>query len=509
MNLHTNETNETNKTNKTTKTNETNKTGKINDIVNVDVDESGIDNITDIQELDFNDDELFALMDNMDAPNYGNGENEGVSNNGYPDNDFSRKSFDEIINKNLNNQNIKKVKKKEKEKISCDKCNTDKYLGEDYTSGILVCKNCGTVLRNIMDETPEWRSYDNGHRTTNGRCSGPTNVYMPQASLGTSISGYGMNKLRMLHNWSKMIYRERSINTVFKYIHSKCVAGKILKCIEDDARALYFNINECKHSTGKNKGKYIIKRGRNRKSLIASCVYFACKKNKKTRSPKEIANLFELKYTEFTRGCKTFLKSMKIRKMEYSYNTSTSEHFVPRFCKQLKINKIYICQALQIVKNIQNLNIASKHTPLSVATGVILLISEINNLPITKKNISINFEVSEVTITKTYKVLCRYKHIILNTELTNKYVKQLEVKKKATTMSNSLATIFSDRGMNLNKYDDIIDDDSEDIEYDFDFDINNGNVDDYIDTINIDTYDSMSATNYEYKKVLTEISTVL
>jgi hypothetical protein len=221
MNLHTNETNETNKTNKTTKTNETNKTGKINDIVNVDVDESGIDNITDIQELDFNDDELFALMDNMDAPNYGNGENEGVSNNGYPDNDFSRKSFDEIINKNLNNQNIKKVKKKEKEKISCDKCNTDKYLGEDYTSGILVCKNCGTVLRNIMDETPEWRSYDNGHRTTNGRCSGPTNVYMPQASLGTSISGYGMNKLRMLHNWSKMIYRERSINTVFKYIHSK------------------------------------------------------------------------------------------------------------------------------------------------------------------------------------------------------------------------------------------------------------------------------------------------
>ena len=56
----------------------------------------------------------------------------------------------------------------------------------------------------------------------------------------------------------------------FKKITQKCSEGKIMKCIEDDAKIMYNNICDCKHMTGKNKGKNIIIRGINRESLNSS-----------------------------------------------------------------------------------------------------------------------------------------------------------------------------------------------------------------------------------------------
>ena len=54
---------------------------------------------------------------------------------------------------------------------------------------------------------------------------------------------------------------------------------------------MYKNISDCKHAIGKNKDKAIIIRGKNRISVIAACIIFACRKKDKTRSPKEIAEI--------------------------------------------------------------------------------------------------------------------------------------------------------------------------------------------------------------------------
>jgi hypothetical protein len=74
---------------------------------------------------------------------------------------------------------------------------------------------------------------------------------------------------------------------------------------------MYKNISDCKHMSGKNKDKPTIIRGKNRISVIAACIHNACRKKDKTRSPKEIAELFGLKYTEITKGCKIFQRLAK------------------------------------------------------------------------------------------------------------------------------------------------------------------------------------------------------
>ncbi len=339
-------------------------------------------------------------------------------------NDLTNIDIENIFNNidHEDNQN-KRTDRADNNFEECPNCDLTNHIVIDAERGVLVCNNCGQVIDNILDQNPEWKSYDDD-KGDNSRCSIATNQLLPQSSLGTSIAGRYRSGIRRLHGWSAMPYKERSLNNVFIELQNGCAKGNLLKCIIDDAKILYKKISECEHQKGKNLGKKIIIRGINRKGLIAACVFFACRKINQARSQKEISDMFDLKQTELTRGCKKFLALMIAKKSIVRLNAQSSspEHIITRFCKELKIKNNYIEQAIKIAKNIIKLDIASVHTPLSIATGGILLMTDMNNLPITKKNIADTFGVSEVTIKKTFDKLKEYKYILLNDQLIDKII---------------------------------------------------------------------------------------
>lgn len=318
----------------------------------------------------------------------------------------------------------------------CISCNEDTLVNDDI-NGIKVCKNCGQVNNSIMDHKPEWRDYDDGKASTN-RCSMPINPFLQQSSLGTSIAGPMIGNVKRLHSWSMMPYKERSLNNVLKDIQHRCRQAHILKCIEDDAKIFYKKISECKHSTGKNEGKFIIIRGKHRKSLIAACIFFACKKNKKSRSAKEIADMFDLNYRDVTKGCKTFWRLINLRNIQLSINSSSPEDYVYRFCTELKIGKEYIDFAQKIARNVKKLSIASTHTAISIATASILLTIYMKDLTITKKHIADKFKVSEVTITKTYKCIEKYREILIDDSKTERILNKLHKERDDIKMPKHL-----------------------------------------------------------------------
>ena len=308
----------------------------------------------------------------------------------------------------------------------CPSCGTENRIRQDYGGGFTVCENCGQVLDNVIDESPEWRGFDDD---TNSRCSMPSSKLLPQTSLGTNITGGAFkSRIKVLHSWNAVPYKERSLNTVFREIQDKCNKAKIIKCIEDDAKIMYKIINDSKHTSGKNRGKYIIIRGGNRKSLIAACIFFACKKKDMIRSPKEIAEMFKLRQTELSKGCKTFMRLIK-RKIELDMKVSMPEHFATRFCNTLHIQQIYIDDVLEIARNIHKLNIATEHTPLSIAIASILMMAERQGLTtITKKLLADKFDISEVTISKTCKKLWQYRDIITNNDVMEKIIRDYDNK---------------------------------------------------------------------------------
>jgi transcription initiation factor TFIIB len=321
--------------------------------------------------------------------------------------------FDDFIDNISNKVNNKKTAIKHPEEITCASCGSDAII-EDYSQGIMVCSDCGQVLENILDSFPEWKQFEDDDKAA-GRCCAAVNPLLPQSSLGTTIAGMGKNRLKTLHGWNAMPYKERSLNNEFKKIRKVCDTLNILKCVEDDAKIMYKMGSECKHVDGKNEGKFIITRGINRISISAACLFFACIRNNVTRTSKEIALAYGIKDMEMNRGCKNLLKLLKARKMNLKMGTTKPEHFVKRYCDELKIKNIFAEEAIKISRNIEKLNIASDHTPYSLAAASILLMSELNNIrSITKKKLANEFEISEVTILKTYKEIEPYKHVLIN-----------------------------------------------------------------------------------------------
>ena len=362
--------------------------------------------------------------------------------------DNMRKTIDNKVN-NHNDNRISTIKSKPGTCPSCGGCN----FVDDFSYGIVVCTNssCGQVLENILDYGPEWKNYEDDDKN-NGRCGMPINKLLPQSSLGTNIGGARQNRLKILHGWNAMPYKERSLNHVFKAIQEKCYRNNILKCIEDDAKIMYKAISECKHTKGKNKGKFIITRGINRVSIIAACVFFACRRKGMTRTPKELADIFDIEHMEMNRGCKNFLKLLKIKKFNMNMGTSSAEHFIKRYCnkKELRIKTEYMEEALKIAKNIEKLNVASVHTPYSVAAASILLMADINGLmSITKKKLATEFEVSEVTISKTYKKIEPYRDIINDVNATNKIANKIDKQSKDVVMTQEILDKMKLFGINI------------------------------------------------------------
>lgn len=340
--------------------------------------------------------------------------------------DFGKLTDEDLkeLFEDIDNKKIKSASSLNTEQI-CTNCETDENLINDISQGIIVCSNCGLVIGNIEDKNADFGKYDDETKCCRDRGSITINTLLPQSSLGSTIKGNYSRRINIIQTWNKMPYKERSLNNVFKIIQAKCHLGGIPKCVEDDAKIMFKMLSECKHTEEKSKGKTKIFRGKNRSGLIAACLFFACRKNGKTRTPKEIAKIFSLKYPEITRGCNGFMKLMKIKKSDLDVGLSQPEHFVVRYCNELNIKSFYSEQAIRIARNIHKLNVATVHTPVSIAIGSIMLMIDENNLnkTITRKQLSEMFQVSEVTMTKIYRKIEKDREAFLNDSVADEILK--------------------------------------------------------------------------------------
>jgi hypothetical protein len=146
--------------------------------------------------------------------------------------------------------------------------------------------------------------------------------------------------------------------------------------------------------------------------------------------------------------------------MELNLNSTKPEHFILRFCDELKIKKEYTDQAIQISNNVQKIQIASVHTPLSLATGSIYLMIHLNNLAIQKKVIADKFNVSQVTIAKAFKKLEPFMNLLTNDELCNRLAVEIKKYQDNIDLADELKSKFVrfniDTNKSLNKDPDII-----------------------------------------------------
>ena len=314
------------------------------------------------------------------------------------------------IDDNLDDSDEIKDSLESKDTTVCSTCKSESLYSD---KGMHICINCGTVQDRVLDSSAEWRFYgsDDSKSSDPTRCGLPINNLLPESSLGSVIGLKGfqsleMQKIRKYHTWNSMPYKERSLYNVFDSLTIRATNNGISTCIIEEAKAMYKILSEAK-----------ISRGSNRKGLIASCIYTACKIKKVPRSAKEIADIFDLNITNMTKGCKKALEiinsSRNSNMKDLNLPATKPEDFVHRFCCKLNVSGDFLEKCINIANKADKNSIVSENTPPSIAAGSIYLIAIENNIGLSKKDISIACKISEVTISKCYKKMSKYKRFLL------------------------------------------------------------------------------------------------
>jgi transcription initiation factor TFIIB len=313
--------------------------------------------------------------------------------------------------KDLKEIDIKTDTEKKYEPKKCINCNKPQ-LYFDRPEGTIICTNCGANNENIIDHSAEWRFYgsEDSKSSDPTRCGGPINPLLPKSSLGTLIKGKGHYHIKRLHSWNSMPYKERSLWTVFEYMQTRCINCGIKQCIIEDSKYLYKAVSEGS-----------IHRGSIRNGIIAASVYYACKKvPNAARSAKEIADIFDIKITVLTKGCKKFMNIVNEKKIPLeNINATGINDLLNRFCSKLGIEQEMRDVIQDICIKAEKFGITKENTPPSIVAGSIFMIANIYNLSITKAQISECCIISQVTISKCYKKLLIHMDELVKQESNN------------------------------------------------------------------------------------------
>jgi transcription initiation factor TFIIB len=290
---------------------------------------------------------------------------------------------------------------------NCERCKSNLAFSDE---GFLTCTNskCGIIYKDLVDQSAEWRYYgaDDNQNSDPTRCGMPINPLLQESSFGCKVlccgpMSYEMRKIRRYTEWQSMPYKEKSQYDEFQIITTMAQHAGIPKMIIDDAIKYHKKISEYE----------LTFRGDNRDGILAASIYISCRVNNYPRTAKEIASIFHLDVTSATKGCKNALAIINnlekdmVNKDKTNFGKTKPEAFIERYCSKLNINNelTKLCQFISM--KIEKMDVMPENTPPSIAAGVVYFVSQICKLNVSKRDVKVVSETSEVTINKCYKKL--------------------------------------------------------------------------------------------------------
>lgn len=305
-------------------------------------------------------------------------------------------------------------------------------IREDIKIGANICINCGYVLEYNFDNSPEWKQ--DGEEKTISRCTITTNPLLPNIGYtGFMHSG----RLGRLYMWLSVNYKYVKLKRNFNIIQNACDKGNISTCVAHYAMLLYKTIYDNNPDE-----KMFIARGENHIGISSGCLYIACEVKGSNRTILEIAQLYNVSTHVVNNGHKNVLKLLKTKNCTIKIVACEPEKYIKRICDKMGIFTEYTNKAIRMAKNItilinnEILN-CQCHSSYSIAIAVVFLMAEFHGMKnITKKLLAKNCMISEVTISKAYKKIIKFKNSILSDDILSLFSGKLNKSRNMNWLDN-------------------------------------------------------------------------
>ncbi len=283
----------------------------------------------------------------------------------------------------------------------CPKCGSTELV-YDPERGEIVCARCGYVVEeNIVDMGPEWRAFDAGQRERRARTGAPESILLHDKGLSTDIgmsknlSALTREKIYRLRKWQSRLRVSEAMerNLVFALSELDRLASNLHlpKYVEEEAARLY------REAVRRDliKGKPI-------ESIIAACVYIACRLLKIPRTLDEVAAVSKVSKKDIGKGYRFIARKLNLTPKKLLIKPA---EYVNRFADELGLSEKVRRRAVKLLEMAYSVGLTSGKSPSGLVAAALYVASLIEGEKKTQREVAEVAHVTEVTVRNRYKEL--------------------------------------------------------------------------------------------------------
>ncbi len=281
----------------------------------------------------------------------------------------------------------------------CPECESVN-LTYDEQKGEVICNDCGLVVEEKMVDTGQEARGNSEKGEKKGRGGAPLSMQKFDKGLTTNVGeisdiyrldSSSTRKFLRLKKWQERVSTsiERNLRLAMAELRRVASFLSLPTVVRDESSRIYNFVLQ--------RG---LVRGRSMESVIASCIYAACRNYDIPRTLDEISNASDVERKEIGRTYRFI-----IRKLGIKMTPSNPKDYISRFGSILHLSPKTQNNALKILKKAEVSELTSGRGPAGIAAAALYVSALLNNERKTQREVADVAGITEVTIRNRYKEL--------------------------------------------------------------------------------------------------------
>jgi len=281
----------------------------------------------------------------------------------------------------------------------CPECRSTDLTYDDQ-KGELICNECGLIVEEKMVDTGQDLGGQFDKSEKKGRGGAPISLQKFDKGLTTNVGEISdiykleagqTRKFLRLKKWQERVSTsiERNLRLAMAELRRVSSFLSLPSVVKDEASRVYNFVLQ--------RG---LVRGRSMESVIAACIYAACRSYNIPRTLDEIAGASDVERKEIGRTYRFIVRKLKIK-----VTPSSPKDYISRFSSILHLSPKTQNEALRILKRADITELTSGRGPAGIAAAALYVAALVNDEKKTQREVADVAGITEVTIRNRYKEL--------------------------------------------------------------------------------------------------------
>jgi transcription initiation factor TFIIB len=281
----------------------------------------------------------------------------------------------------------------------CPECGSTDLTYDDQR-GEIICNECGLIIEEKMVDTGQDLGGQFDKADKKGRGGAPMSLQKFDKGLTTNVGEISdiyrleagqTRKFLRLKKWQERVSTsiERNLRLAMAELRRVASFLNLPSVVREESSRVYNFVLQ--------RG---LVRGRSMESVIAACIYAACRSYNIPRTLDEIAGASDVERKEIGRTYRFIVRKLKIK-----VTPSSPKDYISRFSSILHLSPKTQNEALKILKKADVSELTSGRGPAGVAAAALYVAALINDEKKTQREVADVAGITEVTIRNRYKEL--------------------------------------------------------------------------------------------------------